>query len=139
MMVIAGDWWSPVTWLQSVGGFFQGAYNAGGAVLNVLGGALTILTQFFRFFLDTGPFIADAVNWVTQTLFPPELQTWFLGTIGQPGQRWNSTQISKIVSPAGSSGSAPSLPSSPTITNEYGRAEAPSVSNRRTSGGHPSI
>ena len=92
-MVIAGDWWNPVTWLQSVGGFFHGAYDAGGAVLNVLGGALTILTQFFRFFLDTGPFIADAVNWVTQTLFPPELQTWFLGTIGQPGQQWNSAQI----------------------------------------------
>ncbi|MGA8634850.1 MAG: hypothetical protein WB805_08345 [Candidatus Dormiibacterota bacterium] len=93
MMVIAGDWWNPVTWLQSVGGFFHGAYDAGGAVLNVLGGALTILTQFFRFFLDTGPFIADAVNWITQTLFPPELQTWFLGTIGQPGQHWNSTAI----------------------------------------------
>jgi hypothetical protein len=92
-MIIAGDWWNPVTWLQSVGGFFHGAYDAGGAVLNVLGGALTILTQFFRFFLDTGPFIADAVNWVTQTLFPPELQTWFLGTIGQPGQQWNSAQI----------------------------------------------
>jgi hypothetical protein len=92
-MVIADSWWNPVTWLQGVGGFFNGAYDAGGAVLNVLGGALTILTQFFRFFLDTGPFISDAVNWITQTLFPPELQTWFLGTVGQPGQQWNSAQI----------------------------------------------
>src|SRR5579862_1953633 len=92
-MVIAGDWWSPVSWLQTVGGFFHGAYDAGGAVLNVLGGALTILNQFFRFFLDTGGFITDTVNWITQTLFPPELQTWFLGTIGQPGQQWNSAQI----------------------------------------------
>jgi len=92
-MLIADSWWNPVTWLQSVGGFFHGAYDAGGAVLNVLGGALTILTQFFRFFLDTGGFIADAVNWITQTLFPPELQTWFLGTIGEPGQQWNSAQI----------------------------------------------
>lgn len=92
-MVIADSWWNPVTWLHSVGGFFHGAYDAGGAVLNVLGGALTILTQFFRFFLDTGGFIADAVNWITQTLFPPELQTWFLGTIGAPGQQWNSAQI----------------------------------------------
>jgi hypothetical protein len=96
-MVMAADWWNPVTWLQNVAGFFHGAYDAGGAVLNVLGGALTILTQFFRFFFDTGHFIADAVNWLTSRLFPPELQTWFLGTIGQPGQQWNSVQIYRIV------------------------------------------
>jgi hypothetical protein len=92
-MVIAANWWNPISWLQNVAGFFHGAYDAGGAVLNVLGGALTILTQFFRFFFDTGHFIADAVNWITGALFPPELQTWFLGTIGQPGQQWNSAQI----------------------------------------------
>lgn len=92
-MVMAADWWNPVTWLQNVAGFFHGAYDAGGAVLNVLGGTLTILTQFFRFFFDTGHFIADGVNWLTSRLFPPELQTWFLGTIGQPGQQWNSAQI----------------------------------------------
>ena len=92
-MVSAAGWWNPVTWLQNVAGFFHGAYDAGGAVLNVLGGALTILTQFFRFFFDTGHFIADAVNWLTSALFPPELQTWFLGTIGAPGQQWNSAQI----------------------------------------------
>ena len=92
-MVIAANWWNPVSWLQNVAGFFHGAYDAGGAVLNVLGGALTILTQFFRFFFDTGHFIADAVNWLTNALFPPELQTWFLGTIGEPGQQWDSAQI----------------------------------------------
>lgn len=92
-MVLAANWWNPVTWIQNVAGFFHGAYDAGGAVLNVLGGTLTILTQFFRFFFDTGHFIADAVNWMTGTLFPPELQTWFLGTIGEPGQQWNSAQI----------------------------------------------
>jgi type IV secretory pathway VirB6-like protein len=91
-MMIAADWWNPVTWLQAVGGFFHGAYSAGSAVLNVLGGALTIMTQFFRFFFDTGHFIADAVNWITNTIFPPELQTWFLGTISS-GQQANSTQI----------------------------------------------
>ena len=94
-MVSAASWWNPVTWLQNVAGFFHGAYDAGGAVLNVLGSALTILTQFFRFFFDTGHFIADAVNWLTSALFPPELQTWFLGTIGAPGQQWNSAQIYK--------------------------------------------
>ena len=57
-------------WLQNVAGFFHGAYDAGGAVLNVLGGALTILTQFFRFFFDTGHFIADAVNWLTEHAVP---------------------------------------------------------------------
>jgi type IV secretory pathway VirB6-like protein len=92
-VIVAADWWNPVTWLQNVAGFFHGAYDAGGAVLNVLGGALTILTQFFRFFFDTGHFIADAVNWLTATLFPPELQTWFLGTIGEPGQQWSSVPI----------------------------------------------
>ena len=61
-MLIAADWWNPATWLQSAAGFFQGAYSAGGAVLNVLGGVLTILTQFFRFFFDTGHFIVDAVD-----------------------------------------------------------------------------
>jgi hypothetical protein len=96
-MVIAANWWNPISWLQNVAGFFHGAYDAGGAVLNVLGGALTILTQFFRFFFDTGHFIADAVNWITGALFPPELQTWFLGTIGQPGQQWHSAQIYEIV------------------------------------------
>jgi hypothetical protein len=92
-MLIATGWWDPVTWLQNVAGFFQGAYNASGAVLNVLGGVLTILTQFFRFFFDTGHFIADAVNWVTNSIFPPELQTWFLGTVGAPGRQAASTQI----------------------------------------------
>ncbi len=92
-MLVAANWWNPVSWLQNVAGFFHGAYDAGGAVLNVLGGALTILTQFFRVFFDTGHFIADAVNWLTNALFPPELQTWFLGTIGAPGQQWSSTQI----------------------------------------------
>ena len=91
--MLAADWWNPVTWLQTVGGFFQGAYSAGGAVLNVLGGVLTILTQFFRFFFDTGHFIADAVNWITTTIFPPELQTWFLGTVSTPGNQVDSTQI----------------------------------------------
>ena len=47
-MVVAANWWNPISWLQNVAGFFHGAYDAGGAVLNVLGGALTILTQFFR-------------------------------------------------------------------------------------------
>lgn len=92
-MLIAAGWWNPASWLQSAAGFFQGAYSAGGAVLNVLGGVLTILTQFFRFFFDTGQFIADAVNWITNAIFPPELQTWFLGTVGSPGRQAGSTQI----------------------------------------------
>jgi hypothetical protein len=92
-MLIAADWWNPAAWLQSAAGFFHGAYSTGGAVLNVLGGVLTILTQFFRFFFDTGHFIADAVNWITNAIFPTELQTWFLGTVGSPGRHADSTQI----------------------------------------------
>jgi hypothetical protein len=92
-MVLAADWWNPATWLLGVGSLLQGAYSASGAVLNALGGVLTILTQFFRFFFDTGHFIADAVEWMTRTIFPPELQTWFLGTVGAPGDTADSTQI----------------------------------------------
>lgn len=92
-MTVAAPWWSPVTWLQNVAGFFHGAYDAGGAVLNALGSVLTILTQFFRFFFDTGHFIADMVNWITSALFPAELQTWFLGTISTPSQSWDATHI----------------------------------------------
>lgn len=62
-------------------------------MLNVLGGVLTILTQFFRFFFDTGHFIADAVNWITNAIFPAELQTWFLGTVSSPGKPSDATQI----------------------------------------------
>ena len=83
------DWWDPRSWLDGAAGFFHGVYDAGQAALNLTAGALTILTQFFRFFVDTGHFILDAVNWVCNALFPPELQTWFFGTIGAPGATWD--------------------------------------------------
>jgi hypothetical protein len=60
---ILADWWDPRTWLSGVADFFHGAFDAGTAVVNLSGAVLTILTQFFRFFVDTGHFIADAVNW----------------------------------------------------------------------------
>jgi hypothetical protein len=90
---ILADWWDPRTWLSGVADFFHGAFDAGTAVVNLSGAVLTILTQFFRFFVDTGHFIADAVNWATDAVFPPALQTWFLGTIGQPGDTWNPAQV----------------------------------------------
>jgi hypothetical protein len=87
-----GDWWDPRSWLSDVGGFFHGVYDASQATLNAMGALLTVLTQFFRFFVDTGHFMMDAVDWVTNTLFPPELQTWFFGTIGAPGATWDPSQ-----------------------------------------------
>ena len=33
------------------------------------------------------------MNWITNTIFPPELQTWFLGTVSSPGNQADSTQI----------------------------------------------
>ncbi len=58
-----------------------------------ISGALSVLQGVLRFFTDTGHFIQDGVGWLTAALFPPELQTWFLGTIGAPGQQWDSSQV----------------------------------------------
>jgi hypothetical protein len=93
LTLILADWWDPRTWLSSVANFFHGAFDAGTAIVNLSGAVLTILEQFFRFFFDTGHFIADVVKWATNAVFPQELQTWFLGTIGQPGETWNPTQV----------------------------------------------
>ena len=101
--MVASPWWSPVTWLQNVAGFFHGAYNAGGAVLNALGGALTILTQFFRFFFDTGHFIADAVNW-SRTRSSARVADVVLGTISTPLQRSGIRRISTSCSYRGDDG-----------------------------------
>jgi hypothetical protein len=91
--LIGVDWWNPAAWLQNIGGFFSGLYDAGSAIKNTLGGVLTIFEQVFRFFTDTGHFMRDAVKWAVNALFPPELQTWFLGTVGYPGQQWDPSQI----------------------------------------------
>ena len=90
---VAGGWWDPVTWWQSLSGFFSGAFNLASGVENALGAVLTILGSIFRFFTDTGHFIQDTVQWLANALFPPELQTWFLGTIGYPGHSWNPASI----------------------------------------------
>src|SRR5579864_1873515 len=90
---LALDWWNPQSWVQSAGGALSGALSAAGAVKDAVSGVLTILEQLFRFFTDTGQFIRDAVAWLTTALFPPELQTWFLGTVGGPGQQWDAGDI----------------------------------------------
>ena len=62
---VLADWWDPRTWLAGIAEFFHGAYDAAGSVVNLTGAVHTILKEFFRFFLDTGHFIADAVGWAT--------------------------------------------------------------------------
>lgn len=58
-----------------------------------IGGLLDFIHSFLRLFTDTGHFIQDAVGWLTNALFPAQLQTWFLGTIGAPGARWDPDNI----------------------------------------------
>ena len=90
----ADSWWNPADWLKGIGGLLQGAYDQATSVKDALGGVLTLLAGVFRFFTDTGGFLADAVAWLGHVLFPPELQTWFLGTVGYPVEvhgRWEPT------------------------------------------------
>ncbi len=70
---------------------------AAGSANDGPGSILTLLTGVFRFFTDPGGFFSDAVKWLSGVLFPPELQTWFMGTIGYPDaakdSNWDATQI----------------------------------------------
>lgn len=55
--------------------------------------ALTLLGNILNFFTNTGAFLVGAVHWLSSALFPPELQTWFLGTISTPSQTWNTQSV----------------------------------------------
>ena len=76
-------------WTQSIGGLLSGI----AALPGVVGGIIHILEGVVRLFTDTGHFIQDAVVWMTNALFPPELQTWFFGTVGVPDRQWDPSQI----------------------------------------------
>jgi hypothetical protein len=90
---MAADWWNPQSWIQSIGSLIGDAAGAATAIPRAVGGLLAVLQGLLRLFTDTGHFVQDAVGWLTNALFPPELQTWFLGTIGAPGKQWDPTQI----------------------------------------------
>jgi hypothetical protein len=62
-------------------------------MIDGLSGAFTIINAFLRLFSDPGHFIQGAVQWSAASLYPPELQTWFLGTIAPAGSTWDATQI----------------------------------------------
>jgi len=93
LQMVAADWWNPQSWIQSIGSLIGDAAGAATAIPRAVGGLLTVLQGLLRLFTDTGHFVQDAVGWLTNALFPPELQTWFLGTIGAPGKQWDPTQI----------------------------------------------
>src|ERR1700758_4041371 len=75
----------------------SGAFNLASGVQSAVSGVLTILGQVFRFFTDTGHAVQDAVQWLAQALFPPELQTWLIGTIGYPGHASNPSSVFESV------------------------------------------
>lgn len=51
--------------------------------------ALTLLSAIWGFFTDPSSFLTGAAHWLVGYLFPPQLQTWFLGTLGAPGSTWD--------------------------------------------------
>ncbi|MBV8194129.1 MAG: hypothetical protein JOY80_01230 [Candidatus Dormibacteraeota bacterium] len=55
--------------------------------------ALTLLGAILSFFQNPAGFLMGASHWLSSTLFPPQLQTWFLGTVGAPGATWNTASV----------------------------------------------
>lgn len=55
--------------------------------------ALSILGAIWGFFTDPASFLTGAGHWLTAYLMPPQLQTWYLGTLGAPGSTWDGGQI----------------------------------------------
>lgn len=55
--------------------------------------ALTLLGGVLGIFTNTAGFLNGTVHWLSSTFMPPQLQTWFLGTIGAPGQTWNPGSV----------------------------------------------
>lgn len=51
--------------------------------------ALTLLGGIWSFFADPAAFLTGTAHWMTAYVFPPQLQTWFLGTLGSPGATWD--------------------------------------------------
>ena len=56
------------------------------SALTLLGGVLSLFTNPLSFF-------AGADHWLSSALMPPDLQTWFLGTMGASGDTWNPASI----------------------------------------------
>ena len=55
--------------------------------------ALSILGAIWGFFTDPASFLAGAGHWLISYVMPPQLQTWYLGTLGAPGSTWDGGQI----------------------------------------------
>lgn len=55
--------------------------------------ALSILAAIWGFFTDPASFLAGAGHWLIAYVMPPQLQTWYLGTLGAPGSTWDGSQI----------------------------------------------
>jgi hypothetical protein len=55
--------------------------------------ALSLLGAIWSFFTDPTTFLTGAAHWTVGYAMPPQLQTWFLGTMGAPGSTWNPSVV----------------------------------------------
>lgn len=55
--------------------------------------ALALLGAIWSFFTDPAAFLSSAAHWTAGYTMPPQLQTWFLGTLGAPTQSWDGSVI----------------------------------------------
>lgn len=51
--------------------------------------AFSLLGAIWSFFTDPATFLTGAAHWTVGYAMPPQLQTWFLGTLGAPGATWD--------------------------------------------------
>lgn len=55
--------------------------------------AFSLLGAIWSFFTDPASFLTGAAHWTVGYAMPPQLQTWFLGSLGAPGATWDPSVI----------------------------------------------
>ena len=55
--------------------------------------AFSLLGAIWSFFTDPATFLTGAAHWTVGYAMPPQLQTWFLGTLGAPRAAWDPSVI----------------------------------------------
>jgi len=68
--------------VNAVGGAANSVGNAVSSGVDIGKALSAILTEFLKIFTDFAGFMKDFFFWFLKLFFPPELQTWFFGTIG---------------------------------------------------------
>lgn len=55
--------------------------------------AFSLLGAIWSFFTDPASFLTGAAHWTVGYAMPPQLQTWFLGSLGAPNATWDPSVI----------------------------------------------